>query len=50
MPYAEGRTFYDADSHVMELPEWLPDLRVEGIVVAGRTLDVAVAGGEVLTA
>lgn len=30
-----------------ELPEWLPDLRVEGIVVAGRTLDVAVAGGEV---
>lgn len=24
MPYAEGRTFYDADSHVMELPEWLP--------------------------
>jgi predicted TIM-barrel fold metal-dependent hydrolase len=23
MPYAEGRTFYDADSHVMELPEWL---------------------------
>lgn len=24
MPYAEGRTFYDADSHVMELPDWLP--------------------------
>lgn len=24
MPYAEGRTFHDADSHVMELPEWLP--------------------------
>jgi predicted TIM-barrel fold metal-dependent hydrolase len=23
MPYAEGRTFYDADSHVMETPEWL---------------------------
>lgn len=23
MPYAEGRTFYDADSHVMELPDWL---------------------------
>jgi predicted TIM-barrel fold metal-dependent hydrolase len=23
MPYAEGRTFHDADSHVMELPEWL---------------------------
>ena len=24
MPYVHGRTFYDADSHVMELPEWLP--------------------------
>ena len=23
MPYAEGRTYYDADSHVMELPGWL---------------------------
>ncbi len=23
MPYAEGRTFFDADSHIMELPEWL---------------------------
>ena len=23
MPYAEGRAFHDADSHVMELPEWL---------------------------
>jgi predicted TIM-barrel fold metal-dependent hydrolase len=32
MPYAEGRTFYDADSHLMETPEWLashaePDMR-----------------------
>ena len=24
MPYAEGRVFHDADSHVMELPDWLP--------------------------
>ena len=24
MPYAEGRVFLDADSHVMETPEWLP--------------------------
>ncbi|HXQ22861.1 MAG TPA: amidohydrolase family protein [Candidatus Acidoferrales bacterium] len=24
MPYAEGRSFFDADSHVMETPEWLP--------------------------
>ncbi|HBZ69681.1 MAG TPA: hydrolase [Deltaproteobacteria bacterium] len=23
MPYAEGRTFYDADSHLMELSNWL---------------------------
>lgn len=23
MPYAEGRRFYDADSHLMETPEWL---------------------------
>ena len=23
MPYADGRTFYDADSHLMETPEWL---------------------------
>jgi uncharacterized protein len=32
MPYAEGRTYYDADSHLMELDDWLkeyvePDLR-----------------------
>src|SRR6516162_654404 len=32
MPYAEGRTFYDADSHLMELTDWLapyadPDVR-----------------------
>ncbi len=25
MPYAEGRTFYDADSHIMELPDHLRD-------------------------
>ncbi len=23
MPYAEGRPFFDADSHLMELPDWL---------------------------
>ena len=23
MAYAEGREFYDADSHIMELPSWL---------------------------
>jgi predicted TIM-barrel fold metal-dependent hydrolase len=25
MPYAEGRLFYDADSHLMETPEWLAE-------------------------
>ena len=25
MAYAEGRTFFDADSHVMELPDFLLD-------------------------
>jgi predicted TIM-barrel fold metal-dependent hydrolase len=24
MPYAEGRSYRDADSHLMELPDWLP--------------------------
>jgi predicted TIM-barrel fold metal-dependent hydrolase len=24
MPYAQGRVYHDADSHLMELPEWLP--------------------------
>ena len=23
MPYASGRTYHDADSHIMELPEFL---------------------------
>src|SRR5687768_9263509 len=23
MPYAQGRTFHDADAHVMEPPDWL---------------------------
>jgi hypothetical protein len=26
MPYAQGRTFYDADSHLMELSEWLAEV------------------------
>jgi hypothetical protein len=30
MPYAEGRAFHDADSHVMELPEWLPSYAEPG--------------------
>ena len=34
MPYAEGRVFHDADSHVMETPDWVvpyadPDVRAQ---------------------
>jgi hypothetical protein len=25
MPYAEGRAYFDADSHLMEYAEWLAD-------------------------
>ena len=25
MPYAQGRTFFDADSHIMELPDFLTE-------------------------
>ncbi len=25
MPYAEGRVFHDADSHIMELPDWMTE-------------------------
>ena len=31
MPYAEGRTFFDADSHVMELPGFLRDHADPGV-------------------
>lgn len=31
MPYAEGRRFYDADSHIMELPEWLAPYADPGV-------------------
>ena len=49
MPYATGRTFYDADSHVMELPEWLPSYaepafrdRIRQYSIGGTgTVDVA---------
>ena len=27
MPYVEGRTVHDADSHVMETPDWLVAVR-----------------------
>ena len=31
MPYAEGRTFYDADSHIMELPDFLKEFADPGV-------------------
>jgi predicted TIM-barrel fold metal-dependent hydrolase len=55
MPYAEGRTYYDADSHLMELSDWLAHyadpsvrdrirpLRLGG---AGRLADEAVRAAE----
>jgi predicted TIM-barrel fold metal-dependent hydrolase len=55
MPYAEGRTFYDADSHVMELPEWLaeyadPELRDKirplALGGAGKLAEEAVRAAE----
>ena len=30
MPYAEGRTFYDADSHIMEQADFLKDFADPG--------------------
>ena len=52
MPYAEGRTYYDADSHIMELPDWLGgyvDEEMQGRIGrlqlggAGRLAEQAVA-------
>ena len=52
MPYAEGRTFNDADSHIMETQDWLigyadPDLRLKlrplALGSGGRLADHAVA-------
>jgi uncharacterized protein len=55
MPYAEGRTYYDADSHIMELNEWLPKYADPGIREkirpmylggAGRLADQAITEAE----
>jgi predicted TIM-barrel fold metal-dependent hydrolase len=55
MPYAEGRTYYDADSHIMELSDWLasyadPDVRERlrplYLGGAGRLADEAVKAAE----
>lgn len=55
MPYAEGRTFYDADSHVMETSDWLEAyadpvirerLRPLQLGGAGKLADRAVADAD----
>src|SRR5579872_2387531 len=44
MPYLEGRTFYDADSHLMELNGWLPKYADPGIREKIRPLYLGGAG------
>jgi len=44
MPYAEGRTFYDADSHLMELSDWLVRYADPGIRERIRPLYLGAAG------
>ena len=43
MPYAEGRTYYDADSHLMELGDWLEQLRRSRTcaIASGRSTSAA---------
>ncbi len=44
MPYAEGRTFYDADSHIMELPDWLHAFADPGVRDRLPPIDFAPGG------
>jgi len=44
MPYAEGRTYYDADSHLMELGGWLIDYADPGVREKIRPLYLGGAG------
>ncbi|HUY37724.1 MAG TPA: hypothetical protein VMV13_02790, partial [Candidatus Binataceae bacterium] len=46
MPYAQGRTFYDADSHLMELSEWLPKYADPGVRDRIRPLYLGGAGAK----
>jgi predicted TIM-barrel fold metal-dependent hydrolase len=55
MPYAQGRTYYDADSHLMELSDWLAQyadpsvrdrIRPLQLGGAGRLADDAVRAAE----
>jgi len=45
MPYAHGRTYYDADSHLMEFSEWLPQYADPAIRGRIRPLYLGGAGG-----
>jgi len=44
MPYAQGRTFYDADSHLMELSDWLVPYADPGVRERIRPLYLGAAG------
>ncbi len=44
MPYAEGRRFCDADSHVMELPEWIASYADPGVRERLRPMFLEAAG------
>lgn len=44
MPYAEGRTCYDADSHLMELSDWLVQHADPGVREKIRPLYLGAAG------
>ncbi|MDJ0866189.1 MAG: amidohydrolase family protein [Myxococcota bacterium] len=44
MPYAAGRTYYDADSHVMELADWLAPYADPGVRERIRPLQLGGAG------
>ena len=44
VPYAQGRRFYDADSHVMELSDWIVGYADPGIRERIRPLHLGAAG------
>lgn len=44
MPYAQGRTYFDADSHVMELTDWLEQYADPGVREKIRPLHLGAAG------
>lgn len=44
MPYAQGRTYFDADSHVMELSDWLEQYADPGVREKIRPLYLGGAG------